>query len=379
MKAQFTPPHLLLKQVRLALYFCVLLYTNSGYSQNPTVINDSLVVQQRVYAKEKLIVDQQAKFKEDIVVQGDARMKSDVRIDSTLRVEGTAKFLSNVKMEGIEKTINLTDSTEILIRMPNGQLKTMDTRALVATMYASPCGQVIQQPVGLPPFIPTVNPIWNNGPNKLYVSYCEDVNVGIGTTNPVYILDVRGLAYTRELKVGDQTAAEDALINGFDFTNSRDLIHLGVHKPAAGINSQLRFKITHDGTAVFYNYGGPALISYNSNGDKILQLEDNGTLRAREIRVDENNWPDYVFSKNYKLPSLREVAKYIEKNHHLPGVPSATEIESNGLNLGDMQKIQMQKIEELTLYMIHMNEKIINMENRIEKLEKENNILKSKK
>ena len=71
----------------------------------------------------------------------------------------------------------------------------------------------------------------------------------------------------------------------------------------------------------------------------------------------------------FQFVKLKDVAKYIDENHHLPGVPSAAEIEADGLNLGDMQNIQMQKIEELTLYMIEM-------EKRIEALEMENEELK---
>src|SRR6185436_6031969 len=64
------------------------------------------------------------------------------------------------------------------------------------------------------------------------------------------------------------------------------------------------------------------------------------------------NWPDYVFDNKYKLQSLDEVEKYIQQNNHLPGIPSAIDLESNGLNIGEMQKLQMEKIEELTLYII---------------------------
>ncbi|WP_462248819.1 LytTR family transcriptional regulator DNA-binding domain-containing protein [Ferruginibacter sp.] len=70
------------------------------------------------------------------------------------------------------------------------------------------------------------------------------------------------------------------------------------------------------------------------------------------------NWPDYVFNKNYQLPELNEVENFIRKNNHLPGIPSAKTIETNGLNIGEMQKLQMQKIEELTLYIIELKKEI---------------------
>jgi hypothetical protein len=175
------------------------------------------------------------------------------------------------------------------------------------------------------------------------------------------------LATRQDLLAGNSGASVSAIINAFANSPSTDLLRLGVKN--GSLAETVRFKIGGTGTVTMYNHGGHSLIAYNDAGTKILQLENSGMLRAREIKVDEASWPDYVFDKNYKLPKLKDVAKYIDENHHLPGVPSAAEIEADGLNLGDMQNIQMQKIEELTLYMIEM-------EKRIEALEKENEELK---
>ena len=77
------------------------------------------------------------------------------------------------------------------------------------------------------------------------------------------------------------------------------------------------------------------------------------------------NWPDYVFNKNYKLPDLNELEDFIKKNKHLPGIPTAKTLEETGINVGEMHKLQMEKIEELTLYIIELNKEI-------EKLKKQN-------
>lgn len=81
-------------------------------------------------------------------------------------------------------------------------------------------------------------------------------------------------------------------------------------------------------------------------------------------------WPDYVFEAEHKLKPLAELSTYIKENKHLPGIPTSKEIGSNGLNVAEMQAKQMEKIEELTLYMIEMKQEI-------EGLKKENEILKS--
>ena len=99
----------------------------------------------------------------------------------------------------------------------------------------------------------------------------------------------------------------------------------------------------------------PALKIDNENRT-ILQLDNNGLLRAREIRVDETNWPDYVFQDNYGLRTLEEVKAYILNHGHLPNVPSAEVVEKEGVNLGEMNKILIEKTEELTLYVIQLNE-----------------------
>lgn len=85
------------------------------------------------------------------------------------------------------------------------------------------------------------------------------------------------------------------------------------------------------------------------------KLAVNGLIHTKEVKVDLVGWPDYVFEKEYKLPTLEEVEKNIKEKGHLINVPSACEIENNGLLLGDISKKQQEKIEELTLYIIEQN------------------------
>jgi hypothetical protein len=76
------------------------------------------------------------------------------------------------------------------------------------------------------------------------------------------------------------------------------------------------------------------------------------------VQVTLANWPDYVFHEDYKLLSLNEVEQYITENHHLPNVPSAAEVEANGVNIGEMNAILLQKVEELTLYIIDLQKQV---------------------
>jgi hypothetical protein len=80
---------------------------------------------------------------------------------------------------------------------------------------------------------------------------------------------------------------------------------------------------------------------------------------CEELKVQLNaNWPDYVFKKDYPLKSIGEFEKYIQANKHLPGIPAASAVESNGLDVGDMQRKLMEKVEELSLYIIQLQKQI---------------------
>lgn len=93
-------------------------------------------------------------------------------------------------------------------------------------------------------------------------------------------------------------------------------------------------------------------------GDINTMLTVKGKIVSREIIVTISNWADYVFAKNYKLNDLNFLENYIKENNHLPNVPCSKDIETNGVGLGEMSKIQMEKIEELTLYVIELKKEI---------------------
>ncbi|MEQ9405811.1 MAG: hypothetical protein RIM99_19625 [Cyclobacteriaceae bacterium] len=103
------------------------------------------------------------------------------------------------------------------------------------------------------------------------------------------------------------------------------------------------------------------------------KLQVAGTVYSTEVKVEvaAGQGPDYVFEPNYELRTLQETKEYITENKHLPEIPSAKEMEANGVELGDMNMRLLKKIEELTLYLIEQN-------GEIQELKKEVNILKNK-
>ncbi len=88
------------------------------------------------------------------------------------------------------------------------------------------------------------------------------------------------------------------------------------------------------------------------------KLAVNGNIRAKEVKVENANWPDYVFKKNYDLPSLKFTEQLIKEKGHLPGIPSAADVKANGVDLGEMNAKLLQKIEELTLYLIEIKKEV---------------------
>ncbi|WP_423147014.1 hypothetical protein [Rubrolithibacter danxiaensis] len=102
------------------------------------------------------------------------------------------------------------------------------------------------------------------------------------------------------------------------------------------------------------------------------KLAVNGRIRAKEIKVETANFPDYVFRNDYPLLSLSDLEKFIKANNHLPEVPSAAEAERNGVDLGEMNKILLKKVEELTLHLIEQNKEISHLKKDIEALRKVN-------
>ncbi len=126
---------------------------------------------------------------------------------------------------------------------------------------------------------------------------------------------------------------------------------------------------------VHYNAGNVGIGTEDPGTD--WKLAVNGKIRSKEIKV-ETGWADYVFEKDYPLPTLQEVEKHIAEKGHLINIPSAEEVETNGIELGEMNKLLLEKIEELTLYVLELNEKVEIRDSKLEKLQSELDNLKKR-
>jgi len=166
-------------------------------------------------------------------------------------------------------------------------------------------------------------------------------NFGIGTTTPSQKLHVAG----------------NACIS--------DSIAIGVSKPSD--------KLHLNGNSYFTGNMG---IGIKNSGDYKLKVK--GKINCEEVVItanikgDDNNWPDYVFNDDYNLPDLDEVSAFIKQNRHLPEIPTAAEVSENGISLGTMNTLLLKKVEELTLYILQQNERMMDMQKQINELKIKN-------
>lgn len=124
-----------------------------------------------------------------------------------------------------------------------------------------------------------------------------------------------------------------------------------------------------------FNSDGSLTIGTDPQGTGLLRVgggaDIKGTVRTKEVIVTINGWADHVLAPEYTLPPLSSVAQAIEKDRHLPGIPSEEQLLKEGVSIGDMQRLQMAKIEELTLYAIQADKTNQELVQRVAALEKQ--------
>ena len=169
--------------------------------------------------------------------------------------------------------------------------------------------------------------------------------VGIGTTTPnQYNLDVHGTS--------------NGMIRAYGSSIGRLSLQNSTHHYSTSVQGStlLFFDETAGKTRMLINSSGNIGIGTSTTGTHKLAVE--GSIGAREVKVEASGWSDFVFESDYDLPTLEEVEKHIQEKGHLKDIPSAKEVEENGISLGEMNAKLLQKIEELTLYVIAQNKEI---------------------
>lgn len=209
-------------------------------------------------------------------------------------------------------------------------------------------------------------------------------NVGIGTANPSHKLDVRGNASFQGAiisSVSDVIGGQLQIKNPLK-TSAGSAASWNIYNMTGGYGNSLQFWAYDDlGCAggmcsnrfTIMDNGNVGIGEINPKN----KLDVKGIIHSQEVNVDMDNWSDFVFKKEYNLPTLAEVEKHIAEKGHLENIPSEEEVLKNGISLGQMNSKLLQKIEELTLYAIEQEKNNNKQSLRIELLEKENEVLKN--
>jgi hypothetical protein len=201
-------------------------------------------------------------------------------------------------------------------------------------------------------------------------------NVGIGTTNPSEKLEVNGnilVPSGHRLKIGtdNPNSGHIQILSSTTqyYNNYWDIKgNLYFRRNNNGSNQGAIMALQQDGTVTINVWEKYDNSIANTSGHKLMV---NGGILAERIEIigDVPN-SDYVFEADYDLPTIEDVKDYVHKNKHLPGIPSANEFNMNGYCIGEMDDMLLRKVEELTLYVIELNEKV-------NSLQRENDSLKS--
>lgn len=192
-------------------------------------------------------------------------------------------------------------------------------------------------------------------------------NAGIGILSPEELLHILG-----------NTSSDVTLKIENSATNGEAQIHLR--------RFQSDWKIINE-HHLFFEREGNTYVTFNEDGligigteNPTVKLAVNGTAKAKKMVVTEqaSEWPDFVFEDDYQLPSLISLQKYVKKFKHLPGLPSAENIQREGQNLGSVQSGILKQVEELLLFVIELKQENENQSILINELRKEINFINGK-
>jgi hypothetical protein len=196
-------------------------------------------------------------------------------------------------------------------------------------------------------------------------------NVGVGTTSPQEKFHIKGSgSIYGKLESTDNNAYWVSDIGGQN-GGGLQIQNEGVFKAFVywTNSSPSRFAIWVGGKdRMTISNGGN--VGIGTNDTKGFKLGVKGKIAAEEVKVAKYaNWADFVFDVDYKLPTLKEVEQHIQEKGHLKDIPSAEEVAKDGFYLAEMNAKLLQKIEELTLYMIQQNKEIQQLKSKVKKLE----------
>jgi hypothetical protein len=199
-----------------------------------------------------------------------------------------------------------------------------------------------------------------------------DGDVGVGTVTPASKLDIRGsLTIDNATDAYVFTGTGNAELNRYLTLLNSSASRTASGLKAGGILIADSYAYANPGKNDLVVKGSVSVGVISSQGHKLAVA---GSVIAESVTVKlKSAWPDYVFDDNYKMKSLSEIESFVNENKHLPGIPSKKEVEAEGVNLGEMNRKLLEKVEELTLHLIEKDKLLTDVVKRLEQLEKNKN------
>jgi len=206
-------------------------------------------------------------------------------------------------------------------------------------------------------------------------------NIGIGTTTPSHLLTIRkdvgngvgaGILLLNNQYSKNEGAETEVVFGSLLAESGKPLRYFKIHNVGSGfgVPDRLSFgssDLVNDTYRDWMTIKNNGNIGIGTTNPKYL-LSVKGKIGAGEIVVEDvTAWADFVFNSDYRLMPLAEVESFIQENNHLPDVPSETEVKEKGINVAEMNAKLLQKIEELTLYVIEQNKRIEELEKQVKK------------
>ncbi|MDY8134019.1 tail fiber protein [Aquimarina sp. 2201CG5-10] len=220
----------------------------------------------------------------------------------------------------------------------------------------------------------------SNGQHQLteYMRLTDNGNLGIGTTNPNATLHIKdqGTSSITSFQLNNRIKFRGDGVVDWGASADYGILSWNTGKAIIGGKSGKDLSLVANASEkVIIKTNGNVGIGTTTPDSK---LAVNGTIHSKEVKIDLTGWPDYVFENDYKLPTLKEVEKHISEKGHLQNIPSAAEVEKNGIQLGEINVKLLEKIEELTLYMIEQNKKTEQLIKEVASLKQKNLELEKK-
>lgn len=281
----------------------------------------------------------------------------------------------------LDNVLPATDGeSDLIVRGEDGVLKKLTLAEMADAPFLPRLCFEGSQPVWSGEYVPAQGDEMGYG--KLYTG-CAD-RVGILTNTPLHPLDVNGHAQFRSSVSVNHRLSVGTEISNFARFMVKNLsggaaIQVDQKDNTNPYAKLLFLEYTEPTTEIIHVSGPdghvPLLIDAagnfrlaNSNKTIMYMNASEETFYTRRIIVDQETWPDYVFEQNYKLLTLYEVKDYISNNGHLPGVPSREKVLENGTDLGEINRVLLEKIEELMLYSIGQQEEIDKLKGQVTEL-----------